>query len=202
MAVRYTNLYKSKAGSLQNMQKYVNQSNQARQSLEQATTALLQSNMQYQIANTKIKTAKISVRNGQVNQSYTRLYAPVDGYVSNLNLHSGQLVMPGQKLFGLVDDASWWIDANMKETQLSRIKPPQDATIKLDMYEHSYTGKVQSISYASGSTFSLLPPENASGNWVKVIQYFTVRVALKNDPNYPLRVGASAHVTINTLKSG
>ncbi len=201
MAGRYTHLYKSKAGSLQNMQKYVNQANQARQALEQATTALHQATMQYQMAKTKIATTNISVRNAQVNQSYTRLYAPVDGYVSNLNLHRGQLVMPGQKLFGLVDDATWWVDANMKETQLRRIKVSQGATIKLDMYEHRYKGTVQSISYASGSTFSLLPPENASGNWVKVIQYFTVRINLKNDPNYPLRVGASAYVSIDTLRT-
>ena len=107
--------------------------------------------------------------------------------------------MAGQKLFGLVDDTTWWIDANMKETQLRRIKPLQGATVTLDMYDHQYVGNVQSISYASGSTFSLLPSENASGNWVKVIQYFTVRIHVKNDPTYPLRVGASAHVVINTL---
>ena len=200
MATRYTNLFKSKAGSLQNMQKYLNQANQASQALEQAKTALQQTLMQYQIAKTKIATAKISVSNAKVNQSYTRLYAPVDGYVSNLNLHRGQLVLAGQKLFGLVDDTTWWVDANMKETQLRRIKPHQGATIKLDMYDHVYKGKVQSISYASGSTFSLLPSENASGNWVKVIQYFTVRIHLKNDPTYPLRVGASASVTIDTFK--
>ena len=199
MAMRYTNLYKSKAGSLQDMQKYVNQANQARQALEQANSTLAQALMQYEIAKTKIATANINVRNARVNQSYTRLYAPVDGYVANLNLHEGQLVMAGQKLFGLVDDATWWVDANMKETQLRRIKASEHATVKLDMYDHRYTGRVQSISYASGSTFSLLPPENASGNWVKVIQYFTVRVSLKNNPDYPLRVGASARVTIDTL---
>lgn len=199
MATRYTNLYRAKAGSLQDMQKYVNQSNQARELLEQATTTLKQANMQYEIANTKIKLAHIGVKNAKVNQSYTRLYAAVDGYISNLNLHQGQLVMPGQKLFGLVDDSQWWVDANVKETELSRIKPGQEATVKLDMYGHKYAGKVQSLSYASGSIFALLPPENASGNWVKVVQYFTVRVAIKNDPHYPLRVGASANVTIHTL---
>ena len=200
MAARYTHLYKSKAGSLQNMQKYVNQANQARLVLDQANATLNQASMQYQIAKTKIEEADISLRNAQVNLSYTRLYAPVDGYVSNLNLQQGQLVMAGQKLFGLVDDANWWVDVNMKETQLRRIKPLQKAEIKLDMYNHHYYGTVQSISYASGNTFSLLPSENATGNWVKVIQYFTVRVSMKNDPNFPLRVGASAKVTVDTLK--
>ena len=201
MASRYTSLYKSKAGSLQNMQKYVNYANQANKALEQATIALQQVKMKYEISKTKITITKIKIRNARVNRSYTRLYAPADSYVSHLNLQQGQLVMAGQKLFALIDDSTWWIDANIKETQLRRIKPSQQATIKLDMYEHRYPGTVQSISYASGSTFSLLPPENASGNWVKVSQYFTVRVRVKNDPNYPLRVGASAKVTIDTLKN-
>lgn len=199
MAVRYTNLFKAKADSLQNMQKYITKTNQAKQALEQAKTALQQAKMQYEVAKTKISVAKINVSNAQLNRSYTGLNASVNGYISHLNLQTGQLVMSGQKLFGLVDDGSWWIDANFKETQLSRIKPGQRATVKLDMYSHRYIGVVQSISYASGSTFSLLPPENATGNWVKVIQYFPVRVVLKNDPNYPLRVGASARVTIDTL---
>ena len=84
------------------------------------------------------------------------------------------------------------------ETQLNRIKPQQKVKITLDLYTHSYEGIVQSISYSSGSTFSLLPAENATGNWIKVAQRFTVRIALKNDPDYPLRVGASAVVKIYT----
>jgi membrane fusion protein (multidrug efflux system) len=200
LATRYTNLYHLKADSLQNMQKYVNQDNQARQALAEANTALKQSSTQYEIAQSKITTAKIAIQNATVNQNYTLLFAPTDGHVANLNLQAGQLVMAGEKLFGLVAESSWWVDANLKETQLERIKPGQEATVQLDMYSHHYTGKVQSISYASGNTFSLLPSENASGNWVKVSQYFTVRIAIKNDPEYPLRVGASAFVKIHTLK--
>ena len=200
MASRHANLYHLKAGSLQDMQKYANQANQAKQALQAAITSLTQATTQYSISQTKVKTSKIGIRNAKVNRSYTRLYAPVDGYVTHLDLQSGQLIMAGQKLFGLVDDSSWWINVNLKETQLSRIKPGQKATINLDMYHHTYSGKTQSISYASGNTFSLLPAENATGNWVKVAQYFTVKVALKNDPKYPLRVGASAQVSINTLK--
>ncbi|GEM_PF-829747 len=199
MANRHANLYHLKAGSLQNMQKYANQAAQAKQALQAAITSLAQAATQYSISQTKINAAKITIHNAKVNQSYTRLYAPVDGYVTHLNLQSGQLIMAGQKLFGLVDDAHWWVNVNLKETQLARIKPGQKATVQLDMYRHTYIGKTQSISYASGNTFSLLPAENASGNWVKVAQYFTVRVQLKNNPQYPLRVGASAEVKINTL---
>lgn len=199
MANRHANLYHLKAGSLQNMQKYANQADQAKQALQAAITSLAQATTQYSISQTKVKAAKITTHNAKVNRSYTRLYAPVDGYVTNLNLQSGQLIMAGQKLFGLVDDTSWWVNVNLKETQLARVKPGQKATVQLDMYHHTYVGKTQSISYASGNTFSLLPAENATGNWVKVAQYFTVRVELKNNPRYPLRVGASAEVKINTL---
>lgn len=191
MAVRYTNLYKEKAGSLQDMQKYENQADSAKQALSQATA-------QYNAAQTQIQLAQTGIQNAENNTGYTQIRAPFDGYVSNMNLQVGELVATGQKLFGLVDDKNWWVDVNLKETQLRRIKIGQKADIKLDMYDHKYTGTVQSISYASGNTFSLLPAQNATGNWVKVVQRFTVRVKLDNDKEFPLRVGASSNVTINT----
>ncbi|MDE5014729.1 HlyD family efflux transporter periplasmic adaptor subunit, partial [Francisella tularensis subsp. holarctica] len=80
------------------------------------------------------------------------------------------------------DNKKWWIDANFKETDLDRIKPGQKVEIELDMYSHSFAGKVDSISYATGSVFSLLPPENSTGNWGKVTQRFPVKIRLKNDP--------------------
>ena len=130
--------------------------------------------------------------------SYTLIYAPTSGYVTDLNLQTGQVVIAGQKLFGLVDNSKWWIDANFKESQLSRLIPNQKVKITLDMYNHTYEGVIKSISHASTNTFSLLPSQNASGNWVKVTQRFTVRVALNDDPAFPLRVGASAIVSVNT----
>lgn len=191
LAVRYTALYKEKAGSLQDMQKYQNQADSAKQALSQATA-------QYNAAQTQIQLAKTGVQNAENNTDYTQIRAPFDGYVSNMNLQVGELVSTGQKLFGLIDDRNWWIDVNLKETQLRRIKEGQPATITLDIYDHKYSGIVQSISYASGNTFSLLPAQNATGNWVKVVQRFTVRVKLDNNKDFPLRVGASSHVTIDT----
>jgi membrane fusion protein (multidrug efflux system) len=99
----------------------------------------------------------------------------------------------------MIDDSLWWIDGNFKETQIRRIKPKQKVNIQLDMYSHQYQGYVDSISYASGSTFSLLPAQNSSGNWVKVAQRFTVRIVLRDNKAYPLRVGASSTVTVNTI---
>jgi len=127
------------------------------------------------------------------------LTAPTDGFVSNLKIYSGQLISAGQPLFGFIDNKKWWINANFKETDLNRIRQGQKVKISLDMYNHTYTGTVNSISFATGAVFSLLPPENATGNWVKVTQRFPVRISLADDPKYPLRVGASANVKINTF---
>jgi membrane fusion protein (multidrug efflux system) len=198
MAERYQQLYQQKAGSLQDMQKYQNQEVAAKQILDQEIVALTQANTQYTVAKTQIEIANTNQENALNNNAYTQLRAPVDGYISNLFLQSGELVNSGQKLFAVVDNSAWWVDVNFKETQLKRIKPGQSAQISLDLYEHKYMGTVKSISYASGNTFSLLPAQNATGNWVKVTQRFTVRVKLANDPKFPLRVGASAQVSINT----
>ena len=86
----------------------------------------------------------------------------------------------------------------LKKLILKRIKSGQKVEVELDMYDHKYEATVNSISYASGSAFSLLPPENATGNWVKVTQRFPVKITIKDDPKYPLRYGASATVSINT----
>ena len=97
----------------------------------------------------------------------------------------------------------FWVDANYKETELADIHPKQTARIVLDLYpDHTFTGIIDSISASSGTAFSLLPPQNATGNWVKVTQRIPVKVIIQNpDPRYPLRVGATATVTINTASS-
>ncbi|WP_150466503.1 HlyD family secretion protein [Francisella sp. SYW-9] len=199
MANRYVKLYKEDAGSLQDAQKYIDQKIQAEKAKDQAASSLKQALIQVEIAKAQVGAAKDNYRNANLNLSYTTLRAPADGYVSNMKLYKGQLVSPGQSLFGFIDNQKWWIDANFKETDLNRIKPGQKVEVELDMYSHTYEGKVDSISYATGSVFSLLPPENATGNWVKVTQRFPVKIAMKNDPSYPLRVGASATVKIDTL---
>ena len=106
-------------------------------------------------------------------------------------------------LFAIVEQKNWWIQANFKETDLSRIKVGQPATIKLDIYPHHvFHGVVEALSQSSGAIFSLLPPENAAGNWVKVTQRFPVRIRISDlDPDYPLRAGASATVKIDTRQT-
>jgi membrane fusion protein (multidrug efflux system) len=199
MRDRYNVLYQEKAGSQQAQQKFENDYQQALQSLIQAKTSHEQAQFSYAIATQKLKLSQSQLENAKNVFNSTLMKAPITGYVSNLNLQVGQMVGQGQNLFGIIDDSSWWIDGNFRETQVSRIHPNQKVSIQLDMYPHIYQGRVESISYASGSTFSLLPAQNSSGNWVKVAQRFTVRISLANENKYPLRVGASSTVTVNTI---
>jgi len=152
--------------------------------------------------NAQTRIALARVEQARLNLSYTQVRAPVSGILSNFNIRVGTTVNAGQTLFALVDTSEWWVDANFKETDLQRIKPGQPATISLDMYpDATLHGVVESVSPASGAAFSLLPPENATGNWVKVTQRFPIKVRIiKPDPKLFLRIGASSTVTINTLK--
>ncbi len=146
----------------------------------------------------KVNSAKTQVEIAFTNLNNTKYYAPSDGYIANLNsLSVGELVNNGEQLFAIVDDSVWWVDANFKETKLKYLKIGQHVKVSLDMYNHKYDGIIQSISYASGGTFSLLPAQNATGNWVKVTQRFGVRIAIINNKNYPLRVGASCNVVVD-----
>ena len=135
----------------------------------------------------------------------THVTAPADGTLSNVSLRPGATVQAGAPLFAIIEGDDWWVDANFKETDLARIKIGQKATIRLDMYpDVTFDGTVDSISAGSGATFSVLPPENATGNWVKVTQRFPVRIRISNPQasERPLRVGASAAVTIDTTQDG
>lgn len=199
--VRYTEMVKQNAASTQDLENYKSQFAAAKAQLEQSQNTLTQAKTQVEAANAQVGQAQSGVDNAKNQVGYTDVLSSVNGYVTNMYLTQGQYVNVGQQVFGLVDNDSWWIDANFKEDDLERVKEGQSAKIDLDIYPHAhYTGTVQSISYASGTTFSLLPPQNATGNWVKVTQRFTIRVKVENNPKFPLRVGASAYVVIDTTK--
>jgi membrane fusion protein (multidrug efflux system) len=129
--------------------------------------------------------------------------APCSGNISELKLRPGDSVQAGQSPFVLVCDNQVWVDANYKETNLTGINVGDDATIEVDMYpDKTFHGHVIGINPAAGTAFSLLPPENATGNWVKVTQRVPVRVLITDaDQAHPLRVGTSATVTIDTESS-
>jgi membrane fusion protein, multidrug efflux system len=133
--------------------------------------------------------------------SYARIIAPHDGVVSKKSVEVGQLVQPGQALLAVVPLDSVWVIANFKETQIDDMKPGEAATVRADTYKgRVFRGHVESLSPATGATFSLLPPENATGNFVKVVQRVPVKVVLDDpqDPTRPLRPGMSVRVQVHT----
>lgn len=150
-------------------------------------------------AQASLELAKAALDQAALDQSWTKVTAPVSGWVTNISLSAGDIVTAYQPVFVLISDDVFWVDANFKETELENIHRGQKAVIYVDMYPgHPFKGYVESISGGTGSAFSLLPPQNATGNWVKVTQRIPVRVRFLNpDPNYPLRIGSSTWVRIN-----
>ena len=149
-------------------------------------------------ANATIKAAQAARDQARLDLKYTHVYAPANGTLGELDLRPGSYVTAGQPLLALVETDDVWVDANFKETELPRIRPGQPASVSVDLLPGvTFRGRVASLGPASGAAFSLLPPENATGNWVKVTQRFPVRVHLM-DPRPDLRLGASSEVTIDT----
>lgn len=146
--------------------------------------------------------AKAGLAQAQLNLAYTTIKAPTSGWISNLNLREGSIVITNQPLFALISDDEFWVDANFKETEIGIIKPKQTATITTDLYpNHVFHGIVESISGGAGTAFSLFPAENATGNWVKVTQRIPTHIRILDpDARHQLRIGASASVKIK-LKS-
>jgi membrane fusion protein (multidrug efflux system) len=151
-----------------------------------------------------VEQAQAAVTQAQTELDHATIKAPTDGTVGKVRIRPGEIVKAGMSLFPLVDTSTWWVDANFKETDLARIKLDQSATVSLDLYPSTeLSGKVAAISRASSSAFSLMPSENATGSWVKVVQRFPVRIALSLKPDDPpMGVGASASVTIDTTSDG
>jgi membrane fusion protein (multidrug efflux system) len=132
--------------------------------------------------------------------SHTVVAAPVDGFVSRMRLQPGEWVEAGDAAFTIIDPHATWIEANLKETQLTHVEVGQRVTIEVDAYpDHAWSGEVASISPATGAEFALIPPQNATGNWVKVVQRLPIRIAVGSADNKPpLRAGMTAAVSIDT----
>jgi membrane fusion protein (multidrug efflux system) len=147
-----------------------------------------------------LKAVQADLAVAELNLTHTVVRAPTDGVVSKRSVEVGQVVQVGQPLLALVPLHDVWVVANFKETQLTAIRPGQRAEVRVDTYPGvAFTGTVNSISAGTGSRFSLLPPENATGNWVKVVQRVPVKILLDSkaagNPQ-PLRAGMSAVVTV------
>lgn len=151
-------------------------------------------------AQASIELAKANLDKALLDLNYTKITAPTSGWVTNVTVREGSIIEANQPLFALISDQEFWIDANFKETEISQIHSGQTATISIDMYQgHRFKGTVESISGGSGTVFSLLPPQNATGNWVKVTQRVPVRIRIDtSDKQFPLRIGTSATVSVYT----
>jgi membrane fusion protein (multidrug efflux system) len=151
------------------------------------------------VARARVETARAQRDQAALELSYTKIYAPQAGIVSRRAINVGQMVTPGTPIVELVPTAHVWVTGNFKETQLGRMKPGQPATVKIDAYGVELAGRVESFSAATGARFSLLPPDNATGNYTKIVQRLPVRIALEDVPaSVTLRPGLSVDLTVNT----
>lgn len=148
-----------------------------------------------QAADAQTEQAQAALQQAQLNLQYTTVVAPVSGIVGQRTVQPGQNVSPGQQLMTIVplDSENIWVTANFKETQLTYMHPGQPVKISIDTYGRSYDGRVLNIGGATGARYSLLPPENATGNYVKVVQRIPVKILFEKgqDPQHLLRVGMS-----------
>ncbi len=176
---------------------------QAQAQLQYAQTRPQQISVQRsraQAAEAETQRATAAFGQAQLNLQYTTIVAPVSGIVGQRSVHPGQNVSPGQQLMTIVplDSQNIWVTANFKETQLKYMRPGQPVKIAVDTYDRTYDGRVLSIAGASGARYSLLPPENATGNYVKVVQRIPVKIMFEKgqDPEHLLRPGMSVEPNV------
>jgi membrane fusion protein (multidrug efflux system) len=205
---RYTSLAASGYGSLQNAQQATSRIAAAKASFARDTAARDSAIKQVGLLKAELQQAQAALghseavaRQAELNLTYTTIVAPIDGTVGNRTLRVGQYVQAGTPLMAVVPMSDAYIIANYKETQLTDVRPGQSVDIAVDMFPGTLVhGHIDSISPASGQEFALLPPDNATGNFTKVVQRIPVKIVL--DPDSPkvgaLRPGMSVYPTINT----
>jgi membrane fusion protein (multidrug efflux system) len=152
-----------------------------------------------------VKQAQAKVDQAQLNMSYTKVVAPIDGIVSKKSVAVGENLSVGQSLMTIVPLTDLWVTANFKETQLKQMKTGQEVKLEVDaLGGRKFTGRVQQIGGATGSSLSLFPPENATGNYVKVVQRIPVRINFTNldkeNKDLALRIGMSVTPTVTVKK--
>jgi membrane fusion protein, multidrug efflux system len=150
-----------------------------------------------------VKQAENNLESAKLQLSYCTITAPANGVISKKNVQKGQVVAIGQPLMAVTNNQNIWVVANFKETQIEKMKVGQEADIEVDAYgDKVFKGKIESFSQATGSKFSLLPADNATGNFVKVTQRIPVKIVLtelKNNASI-LKAGMSVAVKVNTEK--
>lgn len=145
-----------------------------------------------------VAAARAAIDKARLDLAHTEVRAPFDGIIANSDrLQVGQAVAPGVGVLSLVHGRDAWVEANFKEKDLARMVPGQTVKVKIDAYPDDFTGHVQSIGAGTGSQFSVIPAQNANGNWVKVTQRVPVRIAFDGSPRRPMIAGLSAKVTVD-----
>jgi membrane fusion protein (multidrug efflux system) len=183
---------------LQILQEQKNQASKQTNAVAEQSNATAQ---QINVAGASIKQRQVDVDAAKLNLSYTIITAQNDGMISKVNVQPGQFVQAGQPLFSVVHSNSVWVIANFKETQLNKMKEGQEVIVHADAFPgHPFKAKLTSFSPATGSTFALLPPDNATGNFVKVVQRLPVKIEF-SDPSdtlvYKLRPGLNVTVDVH-----
>jgi len=158
-----------------------------------APQQVIDSQAKSQSKNGEVELASADVRTAELNLAYTKIYAPVSGVIGRKTVELGHRIQPGQMLLAIVPVDDIWVTANFKETQLNHMRPGERVTIHVDTFHRDYEGTVENLPGAAGPVFSLFPPENATGNYVKVVQRFPVRIRFNKDqdPEHLLRPGMS-----------
>ncbi|WP_304344786.1 HlyD family secretion protein [Chryseobacterium koreense] len=197
---QYETALAAKQSADRQLQVLIDQKNQVSQQTGIVQSQTAASSEQIGVANAVVKQREVDVENAKLNLSYTVILAPADGFVSKVPIQKGQFLQAGSQLFSLVRDNDKWVIANFKETQLSKMVEGQKVEIKIDAFPGQiFHGVVTSFSPATGSSFSILPPDNASGNFVKVVQRLPVRidfVKLNPEISKKLRAGMNVQTTV------
>ena len=206
---RYDDLFRQKLATPQKLDEVKAAYEIARSSYDAAVQKYKASNIQLATAENQLKVAQVTteqrreeIEAARLQRSYSKIYAPVAGVVSKKSVQTGQLIQPGQPLMALVQKGDLWVTANYKETQLEGMKINSPAVIKVDAYpDIEFKGRVESFGGATGARFSLIPPDNASGNFVKVVQRISIRIALDKAPEVGLlKPGMSVESIISKTK--
>jgi membrane fusion protein, multidrug efflux system len=156
---------------------------------------------QAQTASAQVTAARAALASAELQLSYTTVTAPVDGVISKKSVNVGDMLSVGQPVMAIAAQTGLYVVANLKETQITNVRVGQPVEIKVDAYPgHTFTGKVLSVSAATGATFALIPPDNASGNFTKVVQRVPMRASIdaSSDPDHLLKQGLSVEVSVDT----
>jgi membrane fusion protein (multidrug efflux system) len=198
---QYEQALAAKQTAERQLQVLVEQKNQASSQTSAVASQSNATSRQIGVSNAVVRQREVDIEDAKLNLSYTVVTAPEEGQVSKVNVQQGQFLQAGQSYFSIVHNNDIWVVANFKETQLDKMKAGQKAVISVDAFSsHAFEGSVSSFSPATGARFALLPPDNSSGNFVKVVQRVPVKIEFTNPADSlvkELRPGMNVQVDVH-----